>query len=445
MFPAAFLTYALIAGATDVSVAAEADAGSLTSLEALQVRLSATEEKLAAQEADLAALSARELEATKGDSPLRAWGFLDVGASKIFAPSTSSITNIVPSTASTFVLGNVNLYLEAKPIEHFSAFVETRLTNLPDGAMDINGNMSSTYTWDYAAGSGPAATTRLGSIVLERAYLQWEHSDALSIRAGEFLNPFGIWNIDHGSPTLIPLMLPQFESIELFPTHLVGLEALGTTRLGEWEAGYYLYLANGRNLGQLSMTEDNKMVGGRVYARTLRPLRMTYGLSGFIDRFNSTTVNSDGDFSWGGLLNTAFHERGVGADASIDVGPVRLRTEFTLRNIVYDPGLHPTPGFGGIYYPNRNDIDWYVLAAYQLPWYGIEPYVFAEAFRGSFPYGTVMMIPSAGVNIHINAAAQLKLQYAARYWVEDVFSLAQQPEGVAQDISFVSARFVLAF
>ena len=66
----------------------------------------------------------------------------------------------------------------------------------------------------------------------------------------------------------------------------------------------------------------------------------------------------------------------VGADVSVDAGPLRLRTEGLARRIDYEPGKRG--GSPDSWYTNG-----YVLAAYQLPWAGIEPYVVlrGDSFR----------------------------------------------------------------
>ena len=241
-------------------------------------------------------------------------------------------------------------------------------------------------------------------------------------------------------------MLPQFEVDEIFPTHMLGLEALGNARVQDWELGYFAYFTNGRSLGEVSMTDSNKMVGGRAFATTSRPFRMTYGLSGFLDRFDSTSANVLGPFVYEGLAHTAFNEKGLGADVSMDIASLRIRSEFTLRNVLYDSGLHPSNGFG-LFYPDRDDVDYYLLVAYRLPWLGLEPYVYGEIFQSnSFPFGNIMAVASVGLNIHINSAAQIKAQFAQDSFFTDLGTLARVPGiGSTDDVGLLSARFVLAF
>ena len=59
----------------------------------------------------------------------------------------------------------------------------------------------------YVAAFGATYTDL--AIILERAYIQWSKLDWLGVRVGQFLTPYGIWNVDHGTPTLITMFRPR--------------------------------------------------------------------------------------------------------------------------------------------------------------------------------------------------------------------------------------------
>lgn len=385
---------------------------------------------------------------TGKEPSLHIYGFADMGVQRLFIGPHALLQAIVPTTATTFVLGNINLYFDAQPIEHWSALVELRLTNLPDGVDNAGSpaqpySRTSTGIYDNTS-TAVASRIRLGGLVLERAYLQYQHNDLFSVRVGSFLTPFGIWNIDHGLPTLISLVLPQFEANELFPTHQLGLEVYGTVHFAPWELGYFAYLSNGRTPGQVSLIEQ-KMFGGRVFARTTRPYRLTLGLSAFSGRYSDQTRT--GTLPPVIFINTevvGYREQGYGADASLDLGNLRLRSEVAFHHVVYVPGERDSLLGPGTFTPNHNDWDAYGLAAYQLPWWGLEPFLYYEFYHFPTPIAEDISYYSAGLNIHFNAFAQLKLQYSHSVFDQPV----GPPTGIIaseQAFDFLGARLVLAF
>src|SRR5690348_6033105 len=234
----------------------------------LEARIAALEEQLhalaATSEAALTAASASE--AAK-DPMFRLYGFIDVGLQKLWATDDP----VTPTQKTTFVLGNVNLYFDFRPAPDWSSLVEVRLTKYPNGdysygISDIGIDYSRTDTTTADPGNGEGHDTlRWGSIVLERAYIQWQKSARLGVRVGQFLTPYGIWNVDHGTPTLISLFRPFFQANEMFPEHQLGVEAFGRfddVVHDHWALDYHSYVSNGRTPGVVALTDD-KMIGGR--------------------------------------------------------------------------------------------------------------------------------------------------------------------------------------
>ena len=182
---------------------------------------------------------------------------------------------VVPTRKTTFVLGNVNLYLDFHPVADWSSLIEVRLTNYPAGTEQygiplagVPYTRTSTAVLDPGNGDG-YGTARWGAIVLERAYLQWQRAPWLGLRVGQFLTPYGIWNADHGTPTLIALYRPQAQANEMFPSRQLGVEAFGRREgwpVAGWAVDYHAYVSNGRTQGVVALTDD-KLVGeiGRAH------------------------------------------------------------------------------------------------------------------------------------------------------------------------------------
>lgn len=120
-------------------------------------------------------------------------------------------------------------------------------TYLPNGATDLATNVvTSTVVPDY---TNLAGQFKWGGIELERVYLEWSMTPWLTLRAGQFLTPYGIWNVDHGSPTIIPVTQPHVIVQALFPERQTGLELRGQLPLSaNHTIDYHLTLSNGIGL-----------------------------------------------------------------------------------------------------------------------------------------------------------------------------------------------------
>ena len=418
-------------------------------------KLTARFDEQAAQLEAERALRAAEAEAVAGQQAeserpaLRLYGFADAGLQRIMPKKTSALNLTVPSREATFILGNLNLYIDAQPSDSWSALIETRFTNAPNGLLNTCADLGpckpqSTFGYDISSPVG-WSPIRWGSIIIERAYLQWRYADLLQVRVGRILTPFGIWNIDHGSPTLISLMVPNFEVNEMIPIQLTGIEVLGATAFGDWTAGYHAHVSNGRTSGQQDFT-DGKMLGGRLYLRRTYPLRWGIGLSGLTGRNvdQDRVVESLLPYRVGRRQTVSYRESTGGFDLSMDAGPLRLRGEFVIRRVDYTPGKRDTHyDVPNAFNANRLEWNTYVLAAYQLPWLGLEPFIYQEFYRVPTFLSEGAMMPSVGFNIHFTTYAQLKTQWMMVHFTEvpNFFSGTSKEH----DIHVLSTRLVLAF
>ncbi len=196
-----------------------------------------------------------------GSRPLRVYGFMEAGFQKVMPKSRSFIGSVGQSNASTFLVGNINLFFDLQPSEDWRGLLELRFTNAPHGEERSFASTVSDYERVDSTvldSTSPNARNELvaGSTVIERAWIQWQAHDELRVRAGSWFTPWGIWNVDHGSPTLISLLLPDFQVTEYFPRSQVGVQASGSLFIQPWELGYHAYISNGRMVGQLDLDES---------------------------------------------------------------------------------------------------------------------------------------------------------------------------------------------
>ncbi|MEY4578738.1 MAG: hypothetical protein RL701_3441, partial [Pseudomonadota bacterium] len=402
---------------------------------ALRAELDALKTKQEEAEAT-ALLSQGEEPATATDTQsemLRVYGFMDFGLDKFFFGSTNDgFALIRPTPATTFVFGNLNLYFDAKPVEHLRTLLEVRLTAAPHGEETSLGpplgtsyDRIDTTAFDFSSPSAQSQL-RLGGLFIERAWSEYTFDDLLKVQWGLFLNPFGIWNLDHGSPTLIALMLPTFISSQMVPTRLLGVNAYGSKFFGSNEVGYAVHISNGRSPLDFALTE-NKGLGARLYAAHEGDFgRLVVGMSGYfgsyVDVAKTIVGAPNNTFDWAKTID--YSEQVVGVDAALDVGDLRVRAEGVLRWIGYHDGKSEQIFTGdGSQQFLTNRLEWatYILAAYRTPW-RIEPYLEAELSSKSYTLprfagssrassaNVAAMNLSAGFNVELTTHTLFKTQ-----------------------------------
>ena len=186
------------------------------------------------------------------------------------------------------------------------------------------------------------------SVDMERIQVGYTFSDALTVWAGRFHAPLGLWNTSfhHGANLQTSITRPKLVEFEdrggLVPVHAVGLWASGKTSLGDGKLTYDGYLTNGpsihdRKLAINTFNDDNgnKMLGFNLgYKAGGEWTGLTVGLHGF--------ASNVGSYSNPGALRSTTRVRAHGAyfgydsqdweaigeyysfhDADVDGGPSR--------------------------------------------------------------------------------------------------------------------------
>jgi hypothetical protein len=367
--------------------------------------------------------SAAQAETEKDDSRLKLYGFMDMGVQRIWVPEGAAIAAVLNSAnATSFVVGNLNLYVDAQPVPGWRGLLEVRFTNAPQGEVSNYGGIAGTFKRTTTQQYDPHAATSNapmwgGYTVIERAHIDWTDHELFKLRVGNFFTPFGIWNTDHGTPTLISLLLPQLIAFGQFPIRQTGLMVYGSKVTGGWELGYNATLTNGRQELSNFAFDDNRGFGGRLYAnREDGDFTIKVGFSGYTGRVRDKEIDVVG-LSPGVQLSShstfEYREIAGGADLSIDAGPTRIRAEGSVRRVQYDSGKHEAnQGLGapGATQANRFATSAYVLVAHQLPFWGLEPFVMMDSIFAPIGIGDTTLIPGGGFNVRFNAAIQLKTQ-----------------------------------
>ena len=214
-----------------------------------------------------------------------------------------------------------------------------------------------------------------GKIYLPKAYAEYGHSDALRLRFGKFLPPFGIYNERHdATPTVIPTVLPQSvygkhpnlsgvladslgQSVRAYPRFATGAWVLGRTWFGEWEVEYNMYFTNGRG-DEPHEKDDNRNKGIGTRLVVTPPLGIRFGVSWYADR--------------NGSLNDA-RQDAVGFDVEYDASALYLEAGVVL------PRLETLAADGTPTGDRREPRGWYVMSGYTI-WGGTTPFAYHDQY-----------------------------------------------------------------
>lgn len=388
---------------------------------------------------------------------INAYGFFSTGFQRLWVDQQDIFYAIAQNTEWTFILEDLHLYLDINPSPGWRGLFEFRV------------NTSIGIPWfDQRTGSFTLLNTaqrrlnrphtgwggaQLASIlVLERAYIEYSNSDALGIRLGLWLTPFGIWNVDHGYPALIALVEPIFLSYQALPTSQIGLALFGTIYIRPWDLSYHLGLSNGRMSGpdflEIPWTNydfnNDKMISGRLQLRN-SGYHLTFGLSGYWGE-TDTISRSLGSSGYETSVETRLREWGVGADLRFDYKQLKLRAEFSYIQHFFEGTSRP--GSPQNRRPDSAQFEGYLVTALSAPLMGItiEPYVSVQPlwWPGILGPHKFSFLLGPGFNIFFKPNIQLKnqLQIFLRYsHLRDRGALIRHEN----DIISWSTRLVISF
>jgi hypothetical protein len=377
------------------------------------------------------------------DTSLKLSGFMDFGTMIALDDHTRNLTG-----DQAFGIGNLNVYISKNLTESLRTMAEVRFTYLPHGAPNSLANpaRTSTYTLDYADFS--RASMHWGGIELERVYLEWAAHRFITVRAGSFLTPYGIWNVDHGSPTIITVNRPFIIGLNYFPERQTGFEFYGRANAGSHSTiGYHLTLSNGTGpFTEYAELDRNKAIGGRVFWEYRKLGELRIGGSIYYGRDTNATQSAaivDGEPTTAKKILSQSDQLGLAADAVWRYGGVHVQAEVITRQTKYtDAGrvAQFSPADLRTHYPTDNT-SWggYLLLGYRFAWGGIMPYVVAQRVHGVNEGMTLRSTPLlVGLNIRPVDVLALKVEYM-RVIFDDELVFPKH------DINLISAQAAWAF
>jgi hypothetical protein len=217
--------------------------------------------------------------------------------------------------------------------------------------------------WEH----GPNTEDGHGTVALERAWLEYLRSDALKVRVGKFLVPFGLWNVVHdATPTFLSVFLPgavygrnegPVGRQRMYPKFGNGIWLTGSILARPGRVEYHAYVTNGRGDAPFERDDNaNKGAGGRIVVSPAGWASL--GASFYSDR------NGDRGHT---------RQTSIGADATLRLGRLSAWVEVILpRNETLGADDRPTGVF-------QTGLGAYAWLAYDVG-RGLTPYVILERY-----------------------------------------------------------------
>ncbi|TMQ06843.1 MAG: hypothetical protein E6J90_45090 [Deltaproteobacteria bacterium] len=331
------------------------------------------------------------------DDKLNIHGFADIALQKWhWAHSTIGF----PQKSKSFLVGNLNLYLAKNLTAKARSLVEVRFTFLPNASVNPDGSVVDTTVLDA---TNLYRATQWGGIMIERVYVEYDLTEHLTIRGGRWLTPYGVWNIDHGSPVVITTGRPFIIGEQFFPEHQTGLDLFGDHYLGRFKLSYHATVSNGRGGADAQLDQDSVFaLGGRLELETPWGLRL--GSSYYRGRYTALPATA------GGVADT-YLEASYGGDAQLDRGALHLQAEVIAHDRHYPAGQRSLAGGG--FAPDGRDFGFYVLAGYRFDrLWNVMPFVDWDDYRPIdhryFPHATDV---HTGLNFRPAPNLVLKLDF----------------------------------
>jgi hypothetical protein len=412
--------------APTVATAAPAEAPSPPKAAAAAATKKSTAEAEAEAEADAAAAAAAaevDLAASAQieEYKLSLYGFAD------FMYSQALTKPSIQDRPAAFAIGNLNLYMGSELGDDWRWLSEVRFMYLPQGSVPYGsaltpepGPRTDTTVEDYAE---IQSSIRWGGVSIERAYFEHTFISWFSARAGQFLTPYGIWNVDHGSPVIVGVRRAYIIGQALFPARQTGLELYGSGLVGPVELGYHATVSNGRGpLDAYADLDRNKAVGGRVYVRSHSGTvgTVTVGASGYRGRYTDAvpqgSFSSDGSLRLSDAVTAQYEELALAADLKWERKGLLVQSEAVLSDRAFTDSVRPpTVSEAGSQpgrIPDHRRAGVYVIGGYRFQFLGVMPWAGVDyfSFGKHDVYPTVAALVT-GLNLRPTARVTLKGQY----------------------------------
>ncbi len=352
-----------------------------------------------AREADeLAKLQKLQAGTSKRFKPsFRLFGFADFNFIKRFPMKDDQFGRLILSDAASFYMLSANLYAVSQITRRLSTMMELRFTYQPHGDADgfevhlkngdnitvIDGPTFNRVDRTFTSRVSGQTATEAG-VVIERLHFDYQVADWLKFTVGRFLTPYGIWNIDHGSPVVLSATTPYLQRSQIVPSSQTGILISGRYFLtDQLRLDYGVTLTNGRGpMDAVQDVDDHFAYGLRL--RLLyesRKFKIAAGAYGYYGRLKDQKGNLVVDLITGDVLSSfdTIEEKDefiYSVDLLIEAYRFRLQGEYAYRYTRYRSPSVPygddvanlaTGTSGDGVPPNYYTHGGYLLLAYTIP------------------------------------------------------------------------------
>jgi hypothetical protein len=383
------------------------------------------ESQLAAEIAALQSQSAGSSEVNgQGEHyKLDLYGFADFAYVRFLGESSAAY----PSD-STMGIGNLNLYMASELGDEWRSLAEVRFMYLPNGGQPTSSGFGPNTDTTVYDNNDFARPVQWGGIHIERAWLERTFHKLLTVRVGHWLTPYGIWNVDHGSPVVIGVGRPFIVGEALFPASQTGVELYGTVDVARIQLGYHLTLSNGRGPAATMLDYDNnKAIGGRLTLRYESAFgTLNVGTAAYRGMYSSKHTqlgaDSNGTTTMGTVTDSQYNELSLSVDLKWQWRGFLVQGEAIENQVAYTAAGRTVSALPGAPSFNSDYRRWgaYGLAGYRFAFLGIMPY----AGIGYYKEASSAWIPKLwdiwlGINVRPTPRVVLKLQYTKVHFYLD--------------------------
>lgn len=332
----------------------------------------------------------------------------------------------------SFTVGHWHLYLEKSLTDKFRFLGEVRFLFQPYGDhTDLSGYQAyegeTEFEWVDTQTQDAVDFYNFdwGGIAIQQFWIEYKYNDKIGVRVGNYLTPWGVWNVDHASTVVIPGHRPFIITSQILPESQTGLNVFGRFFLpASISLEYALTLSNGRGpTARVYDLDENKAAGLSLSFFYTGPVSLSFGTYLYIGEYTDVekliNPNLGSIYEFDIDVTENYIEKSMAFHLKLEWKGLLLQGEYCRGMTQYKKGGRPL-FFAGyapgqiIYVADFIQHAGYALLAYKLPFdiIDIRPYFIYEYQQPpdvwNLPQGNNY---GGGLNWHVTPAVVWKIDF----------------------------------